>query len=87
MEVLSGCVLSAHQDIMEETSMTKHSMVLSHQVKDQVHRGQKSGVRKQAGHEKHLIKEYQNPGVVVNACNTTLQEVEAGEVPRSSRPA
>lgn len=35
---------------------------------------------KQAGQEKRLIKEYQNPGVAGNACNTSLWEVEAGGV-------
>lgn len=28
-----------------------------------------------------LIREYQHPTVVVTACNTSLQEVEAGETP------
>lgn len=73
-------ILSAQRGI-EETSKTRHGPFSESQVKDQVHGGQKSGERKKAGHEKHLTEEYQNPDVGANACNTTLQELEAGEIP------
>lgn len=43
--------LSTQPGTMEETS--EQGMVLSHRVKDQVHRGQESGERKQSGCEMH----------------------------------